>query len=41
MKRMEDAIDAIAMIVEGGQFWLLGWCIVYIISTAILNYAGR
>ena len=41
MKRMEDANDAIAMIVEGGQFWLLGWCIVYIISTAILNYAGR
>ena len=38
MKRMEDAI---AMIIEGGQFWLLGWYIVFIISVAILNYAGR
>ena len=41
MNRMEDANDAIAMIVEGGQFWLLGWYMVFIISIAILNYAGR
>ena len=38
---MEDANDAIAMIFEGGQFWLLGWCIVFILSVAIMNYAGK
>ena len=38
---MEDANDAIAMIFEGGQFWLLGWCIVFIFSVAIMNYAGK
>ena len=27
MNRMEDANDAIAMIFEGGDFWLLGWYI--------------
>ena len=37
---MEDANDAIAMIFQGGQYWLLGWCIGFIISVAILNYAG-
>ena len=41
MNRMEDAIDAIAMIFEGEDFWILGWYIVFIISIAILNYAGR
>ena len=41
MNRMEDANDAIAMIFEGGQFWLLGWCIVFIFSVAIMNYAGK
>ena len=38
---MEDANDAIAMIFEGGQFWLLGLCIVFIFSVAIMNYAGK
>ena len=38
---MEDANDAIAMIFEGGQYWLLGWCIVFILSVAIMNYAGK
>ena len=38
--RMEDTNDAIAMIFQGGQYWLLGWCIGFIISVAILNYAG-
>ena len=38
--RMEDTNDAIAMIFQGGQHWLLGWCIVFIMSVAILNYAG-
>ena len=37
---MEDANDAIAMIFEGGQYWLLGWCLVFIFSVAIMNYAG-
>ena len=38
--RMEDANDAISMIFQGGQHWLLGWCIGFIVSVAILNYAG-
>jgi len=38
--RMEDANDAIAMIFEGGQYWLFGWCLVFILSVAIMNYAG-
>ena len=37
---MEDANDAMAMIFEGGQYWLLGWCLVFIFSVAIMNYAG-
>ena len=41
INRMEDANDAIAMIFEGGQFWLLGWCIVFIFAVAIMNYAGK
>ena len=41
INRMEDANDAIAMIFEGGQYWLLGWCIVFIIAVAILNYASK
>lgn len=38
--RMEDANDAIAMIFEGGQYWLLGWCLAFIFSVAFMNYAG-
>ena len=37
---MADAHDAIAMIFEGGQYWLPGWCLGFILSVAILNYAG-
>ena len=40
LNRMEDANDAISMIFQGGQHWLLGWCIGFIVSVAILNYAG-
>ena len=38
---MEDANDAIAMIFEGGQYWLLGWCLAFIFSVAFMNYAGK
>ena len=39
--RMADAHDAIAMIFEGGQYWLPGWCIGFILSVAILNYSCK
>ena len=39
--RMADAHDAIAMIFEGGQYWLPGWCLGFIFSVTILNYSGN
>ena len=38
---MEDAIDAMTMIFEGGQTWLLGWCMVFIFFVSLTNYAGK
>ena len=37
---MEDAVDAIKMIFDGGQPWLTAWILVFTLSVGVVFYAG-
>jgi len=38
--KMEDAVDAIKMIFDGGQPWLTAWILVFTLSVGVVFYAG-